>query len=253
MTTAPATVIAVPCHNEAERLDPGALAELAAQEGVSLVLVDDGSSDGTRSMLRTIETCCPSRISVLCFDRNSGKAHAVRAGLRRGIECGAAWVGFLDADLAVPVPEMVRLLGRRGAGVDVVLASRVRLLGRHIERRALRHVAGRAFASFASLLLRLPVYDTQCGAKLLRVTPALRSALDEPFKTTWLFDVELIARLLEPPTGVAPIQRSQFVEVPLRRWTDVPGGGLSLRSARTVLRECWCLQRDIRRRGRTRR
>ena len=61
-------------------------------------------------------------------------------------------------------------------------------------RRA-RHYVGRLFATASSLILDMTVYDTQCGAKVLRAGPALRAALATPFHSRWAFDVELLGRL----------------------------------------------------------
>ena len=113
------------------------------------------------------------------------------------------------------------LLGR--PELDGVLGSRVRLLGRQIERRGTRHYLGRVFATFASLVLGLPVYDTQCGAKLIRVDDALGDALANPFRSRWIFDDELIQRL----SGYATRPLAERLEeYPLRRWTDVDGSKL---------------------------
>ena len=123
----------------------------------------------------------------------------------------------------------------------MVFAARVALLGRKIERNPIRHYLGRVFATLASLSLDLAIYDTQCGAKIFRVTPALRTVLAEPFMTRWVFDCEIIARfaslaskneLLPLPSeprrggsgGSAPIALSEAIyEYPLEEWVDVAG------------------------------
>ncbi|WP_242345278.1 glycosyltransferase [Anaeromyxobacter terrae] len=223
-----AVALVIPCFDEADRLDRAELLRLVrAREGLALVLVDDGSTDATPTVLEELRRAEPSRISVVRLRENRGKAEAVRAGLRGGLSGGAAIVGYADADLSTPVDELLRLVDTALASQrDVVLGSRVRLLGRRIERRAHRHYLGRVFATFASLALGLPVYDTQCGAKLFRATPALAAALAAPFRTRWIFDVELLGRLRGGAPGIPPLGEDAFEEVPLRAWRDVGGSKL---------------------------
>jgi glycosyltransferase involved in cell wall biosynthesis len=222
------TILVIPCFNEADRFDRAEMARLAAaRSDLGLVLVDDGSTDQTASVLEAIRTAGGPGVGVLRLERNRGKAEAVRQGLLAAIAAGAKIVGYADADLSTPVDELLRLAADVDRHrVDVLLASRVRLLGRRIERHAHRHYLGRVFATFASLALRLPVYDTQCGAKYFRVTPALEAALRVPFRTRWIFDVELLARLLDGAPGTPPLDPSAFREVPLRTWRDVHGSKL---------------------------
>jgi hypothetical protein len=139
----------------------------------------------------------------------------------------ATLVGYLDADLATPPPEMMRLVRTiLESDVSVVLAARVALLGRRIVRKPSRHYLGRVFATFASMLLGLPVYDTQCGAKVFRRTPALQAALAKPFSARWAFDVELIGRLLAGTREAPGLPPDAFLEVPLQSWCDVGGSTL---------------------------
>lgn len=208
-----------------------------------MLFVDDGSKDGTRRLVTEFAAQHPQQISVLPLDRNGGKAEAVRRGLLEAIAQGATIVGYLDADLATPPAEMQRLIEAVEGGAAVAMGSRVSLLGRQIERSAARHYLGRVFATGASLTLGLRVYDTQCGAKAFAVNPTLKAALAEPFQSRWVFDVELIDRLLRAPFGGAPLSGDQFVEVPLRAWRDVKGSKLGptamARAATDLLGIAW--------------
>jgi len=223
----PECVIVVPCYNEASRLRGDEFTEyLEGTHDISVLFVNDGSTDETLLVLRRIESQMPARIHVLQRPVNCGKAETVRAGMLHALGNGArGYVGFWDADLATPLEAIDDLLGLflTHPDVDIVLGSRVKLLGRDIERLAVRHYLGRVFATCASTVLGLPIYDTQCGAKIFRVTPDLESILQEPFSSRWIFDVELLARFLQLSATDPEKARRQIYEFPLHRWRDVPG------------------------------
>ena len=224
------TRIVVPCYNEARRLQPKAfLAALGDDPGLSFLFVNDGSTDATLELLRAMQVEAPARIALLDLDRNCGKGEAVRLGMLDATDGPYDLIGYWDADLATPLSalgEFRRVLENRE--VDAVLGARVRLLGRKIRRRALRHYLGRVFATFASLLLGINIYDTQCGAKLFRNSPVLRPVFLMPFKVRWIFDVELLARfpLLMEVSAATASQR--WVEYPLLEWVDVKGSKVKL-------------------------
>lgn len=223
MTPARALLV-VPCYNEERRLDVPAFVGFARAGRCDLLLVNDGSSDGTARVLAQIQAASPERVGVLSLAANQGKAEAVRQGLLAGLAAPRPIVGYADADLSTPFSELVRLLEvAETRGASVVLGSRVALLGSRIERSRLRHYLGRVFATAASLLLELPVYDTQCGAKFFRASAALRAALTTPFHSAWAFDVELLGRLLIGGPGAEPLPVHEFLEVPLQQWCDVRG------------------------------
>jgi dolichyl-phosphate beta-glucosyltransferase len=220
--------LVVPCYNEEKRLDRAAFeAALRRADGPVLLFVDDGSGDGTRRLLESIRAAAPDRCHVLALPANRGKAEAVRAGLNEALRAGAARVGYWDADLATPleaVADFQRELDERPEA-EMVMGARVRMLGRRIDRHGSRHLIGRAYATLASLVLGLPVYDTQCGAKLFRGTAVLSAALDRPFGSRWAFDVELIQRL---QAGWGHAGAGSIVEVPLVEWRDVGESKVSL-------------------------
>lgn len=225
------TTFVIPCFNEEERLPADEILAIATTDDVRLLLVDDGSKDGTRKRLNALAAIAPGSIRVLGLDVNVGKGEAVRRGLLEALAQGAQVVGYADADLATPGGELLRLrdeLLRRD--LRVVTGARVKLVGVDIDRKAMRHYLGRVFATCAALVLRTPYYDTQCGAKLFRASPLLTLALAAPFRSRWAFDVELLGRLLAGVGGEPGLERSSLRELPLETWIDVgesklrPGG-----------------------------
>ncbi len=219
-------VTVVPCYQEARRLDGDTLLKLVSPPAHHLLLVNDGSTDDTLALLQAIQSREPGRVDVLNLERNQGKGAAVRAGLLQALESGATLVGYYDADQATPVSDMLRLYEQlEVTGANFAMGSRVALLGRTIERTPARHYLGRVFATAASLALKLPVYDTQCGAKALRADAVLRQALAAPFTSRWVFDVEFMMRLLKGgAAGAWPAE--SIIEVPLQAWRDVRGSTL---------------------------
>jgi glycosyltransferase involved in cell wall biosynthesis len=224
--------IIIPCYNEAGRLNVGVFLKWAGRRSdPHFLFVDDGSTDATGGILDRLSCACPEQIRHITMERNRGKAEAVRRGFIESFASGYNVIGYWDADLATPlesIPRFYELLEDRG--FDAVIGSRVMLLGRHIRRRAVRHYLGRVFATCASLAIGLPVYDTQCGAKIFRNTGRLRQVFRTPFRVKWTFDVEILARflLLERIFG-GPKIGERFVEYPLERWEDVPGSKLKMR------------------------
>lgn len=220
-------VIVIPCFNEAARLDAGAFAAFVAEHPeIHLLFVDDGSSDDTALLLADIARGAPARVSVIEQHPNQGKAAAVRRGVLSALERGPRYVGYWDADLATPLGEIPRFLAflEEQPACEAVFGSRVKLLGRSIERKLARHYLGRVFATLTSVLLPLPIYDTQCGAKLFRVNETLRESFHEPFVTEWIFDVEIIARMVRhhaATDGASVAER--IYEMPLHAWRDVGG------------------------------
>ena len=220
--------IVVPCYNEAQRLQVSQFHEfVAAHPGVRFLFVNDGSRDDTLQVLHALQARAPHCFDVLDLQQNQGKAEAVRRGMLRAFETPGQYVGYWDADLATPLDEIPRFTSALEANPerDICFGSRVRLLGRSIDRNAMRHYLGRLFATVASFVLDLAVYDTQCGAKLFRVREQTRSLFTTRFCVNWTFDVELIARV---QAQTATRTRSgdaneRIYELPLNRWHDVAG------------------------------
>jgi len=218
----PKTHIIIPCFNEAHRLQLAEIETLAETAGAYLILVNDGSIDNTSEVLHALAGKLPKQAECLDLPSNVGKGEAVRLGLQRALEQGAGVLGFVDADMATPIEDIENLINTlKDDDLNAVFGSRVALLGHQIKRSLIRHYLGRVFATAASLTLRLPIYDTQCGAKFFKRSPNLIIALETPFYSRWAFDVELIGRLniLSGASGMK--------EIPLRAWRDKGGSHMS--------------------------
>lgn len=225
-------IIVVPCFNEAKRLETNRfLACLEKHPRVGFLFVNDGSRDATADVLRGLNTAVGDRARVLDYGENQGKAEAVRRGVLEAIGHGPAYVGYWDADLATPLEELPGFIATIEARpeIELVMGARVKLLGRNVIRRMARHYLGRVFATAASITLDLGVYDTQCGAKLFRVTPALREVFGQRFISRWIFDVEIIARMIAQHRASGARQASDVIyELPLLEWRDVGGSRIKL-------------------------
>src|SRR3954468_4320305 len=219
--------LVVPCFNEAERLHPEAFVEcVATNPDIAIVFVDDGSTDATASILAVLVQRGGANIRVITLPRNIGKARAVQFGVQAAFAEEPEFVGYWDADLSTPlniVREFIAVFDAR-PDLDIVMGARVKLLGRDIVRSLARHYSGRVFATAASLALGVPVYDTQCGAKLFRATAPVDRVFASPFRSKWIFDGEILARYIA--LADATWSGLHIYELPLPTWRAVPGSKL---------------------------
>jgi glycosyltransferase involved in cell wall biosynthesis len=186
-------------------------------------MVDDGSRDRTKEVLRSL-AAEHDNVECLILEQNSGKANAVREAMLSLKDNGDyQYVGYWDADLATPFDQVDLFLSQID-NQDFVLGSRLNRLGAKIERKWYRHILGRVFATLASLSLGIAVYDTQCGAKFIKRN-LIESLFTERFISYWLFDVELLFRL----KNLAEFDQGKLLEIPLFKWKDVAGSKLALK------------------------
>lgn len=240
LMTAPYLSVVVPAYNEEARLGPSLQAILAhfKARGIAgeLIVVDDGSADGTSSVAEAIRRSEPS-VRILRFPVNRGKGAAVREG---ALHAAGRLVLITDADLSTPIEELDRILARmRETASDLVIGSRG-LPGSRIEVRQpfWRERMGRTFNRIIRVLTGLRFRDTQCGFKLLdrdRTAPIFRKMVVDRFA----FDVELI--LLSKLAGL------RILEEPVL-WRNSPDSRVSPLSASwTMLVDVIRLRRRVRR------
>ncbi len=213
------TIIIIPCYNEAKRLPVNTFLDfLKTNSDVTFFFVNDGSTDNTMSVLEEL-TSKHSSLQYLDLEKNGGKAEAIRQGMQHVIrEFNCEYVGFWDADLATPLDEIPYFINMANyRNYEMITGLRLTRLGTKVKRKTSRHYLGRIFATCASMVLRLPVYDTQCGAKLYR-TDIVSGIFEQSFITRWLFDVEILARYVSL-YGRENAMKNIY-EYPVFQWED---------------------------------
>ncbi len=229
----PALAVIVPAFNEARRLTDNLLTLLsylqAFRPEAELIVVDDGSTDGTAEVAEGLFARLPDVTArVLRAAQNRGKGHAVRTGL---LATRAPIVLFSDADLSTPIMEMPKIVEPIEAGnYDIVLGSRAldrSLIGHRQPWR--REQGGKVFNAIVRLTTGLPFSDTQCGFKAFRMEAA-RPIIERAEIDGFGFDVELLflaqragLRMLEVPVRWDHREGSKvhIVRDSLRMFTEV--------------------------------
>jgi len=218
--TEPYLSIVIPAYNEASRIGK-TLEEvrryMASKPFASeLILVDDGSSDGTPELLRNLQSRCPE-VRIFRNEPNRGKGFSVRRGI---LEARGELILFTDADLSAPIEEADKLIDSlKSAGADAAVGSRAlnrELIG--VRQPWRRELAGRCFNLFVRMFTGLKIRDTQCGLKMFRRASTRRA-----------FELQRVERFGFDPEVLFLIKRlgGKIVEVPVR-WNDNPATKIRL-------------------------
>ena len=190
--TAPVSLsVVIPAFNEEKRL-PRTLASILAflrgrGESFEVVVVDDGSTDGTAKVARQ----AGPEVRVLQNPGNRGKGYSVRNGM---LNASGAWRLMSDADLSTPIEELDRLKEALTRGGEVAIASRA-VVGANLEKRqsSAREFSGRFFNLLVRTLHLPGIKDTQCGFKLFSKAAA-EAAFQDARLDGFAFDVEALVR-----------------------------------------------------------
>jgi glycosyltransferase involved in cell wall biosynthesis len=233
----PYVTIVMPAYNEEARLPEGlerVIEFLAAQPFTAeIVIADDGSRDRTPDIVRErIAAGLPANVAIrlVQHQRNRGKGAAIRTGM---LEARGRFAFFLDADLATPPGDALRLLEPLRAGAPVVIGSRIQPDGSDMRasQPTNRRLVGRMFTMMRKALRVLPdIDDTQCPMKGFE-HEAARKIFREQQLSGWIFDAEVLY--------IARSLGYRIVSVPVT-WHHVDGSRLRVRPT-----QAWEVFRDL--------
>jgi dolichyl-phosphate beta-glucosyltransferase len=231
-------LMVVPCYNESKRFDMSYWKWIISNSPhVQWIYVNDGSRDETGVLFDALREY---GAITLTLKKNSGKAEAIRHGIRVAEIYNSTYigVGYVDADMAFDKAEVVEfckesidLLNSKSA-LDCHIASRVKLSGYNISRSSGRHYLSRVITTWFGLLWREIPYDTQCGLKVFNLNSSIRDAVVSPFATRWLFDIELMLRI-STVKGRAVV----ILERPLKYWKEIGESKINRREKLRILKE----------------
>ncbi len=184
--------IVIPAYNESARL-PATLASVmgcirARGWDAEVLVVNDGSSDGTADVVRAFARSAPE-VRLIENPGNRGKGYSVRAGM---LQARGEVALFTDSDLSAPIEEAERLFTAIQGGADIAIGSRWLESGRQTQRQPLyRQFFGRCFNAVTRAVMRLPFADTQCGLKAF-TREAAQTVFQLQTIDRWGFDPEIL-------------------------------------------------------------
>lgn len=160
------TVAVIPCRNESRAI--GALVRAMAGHVARVIVVDDGSMDGTGRV------ALEAGAWVVRHDRSEGKGAAMATGWTRAAESGAEWVLLLDGDGQHAPAEAPGLLAAARDGVRLVVGNR---MAESSKMPWVRRWTNRWMSRRISQMAGLPIPDSQCGYRLAHLPTLLSLAL----------------------------------------------------------------------------
>jgi glycosyltransferase involved in cell wall biosynthesis len=186
----------IPCYNEASRLQFNQFEEFISsnKDTIDFYFMDDGSTDNTYNLLKSAFDKF-SNVSINTNILNLGKAEIIRNAILKLETHDYKYYGFIDADLQIPL-EQVFELEKYLDDKSFKLAITVRKFSLYDTVKNPRNVLSVLFRYMASFILKSKprIRDTQCGCKIFS-REIVSIAFDQPFISSWLFDLEILLRL----------------------------------------------------------
>jgi dolichol-phosphate mannosyltransferase len=207
MSDSPSSVVVVvPTYNERPNIEALVLGVLAQGAGYRVLVVDDGSPDGTGELADALAAAYPGRIEVLHRAEKRGLGPAYIAGFNRALELAPDFIAQMDADLSHD-PDALPLLVSAAHDAGLALGSRYvpggRVVGWPTWRRALSRLGG----TYARLVLGVPVADLTSGFKVWRPATLAGIGIDCLRSDGYGFTIEATWRALR--------RGDRVVEVPI--------------------------------------
>ena len=222
--------VVIPCYNEAFRLgDFFSLIRNNSSLNWEWIFVDDGSTDQTgRAVNEFSQSFDLSRVHLVSVTPNQGKGNAVKQGI---LKAKGRLTGYVDADLAASPICFKKFINATDLreGEVILVGARVKTQDGKVERYLYRHLIGRVFQTYVSLITGLVVYDSQCGFKLISTAQAKKIAAQMSC-SGFAFDVEIILLALSMGMSI----REEMIE-----WREKGKSSIRAKHILQMLADVW--------------
>jgi dolichyl-phosphate beta-glucosyltransferase len=210
----------IPCYKESSRfpLFLQSICHLTTRYPLEIIVVDDGSPSSDFELLKNkISNQLTENIRLLHYDKNKGKGAAIQYGIDNS---AGEYIGFVDADGAIPSNEVENFIQYilKNPDEDMIISSRIRILGKTVNRSLKRHLSGRVFITILNLFFSVPVYDSQSGLKIFK-REKFNLIKDKISDFRWLWDTQVLILFYK--------SKFKMKEIPID-WSDVPGSKVNL-------------------------
>jgi CheY-like chemotaxis protein len=227
--------IVIPCYNEEKRLNGKDFIDyIDRNAGYHLCFVNDGSTDNTLAILKSLSKSREDFITVYDCAENGGKAEAVRRGmLHMAKRDDLDYIGFLDADLSTSLSDFDDLVAAiESSKYKIVSGSRISRMGADIDKEPARELISLAINFIIRRILKMNFNDTQCGAKVFH-RDVVHISFDKKFISKWIFDIEIYRRI----TLYFGLKKARKLvcEQPLKRWIHAEGSKLSMKDSIKII------------------
>lgn len=194
------------------------LKEIIEKYELEILIIDDGSPiEDFKKLELSIRTLLNEKTKLFRSEKNLGKGGAIEFGIQKS---KGEILAFLDADGSISKEEVKNCLDYflKNQEIDLLMTSRIKMLGKTVKRSFKRHFSGRVFITFFNFLFSIPAYDTQCGFKVFKKEKfeMVKTYIQDK---RWTWDTELVILFC--------LYKFNVIEFPVS-WKDTDGSKINL-------------------------
>jgi dolichyl-phosphate beta-glucosyltransferase len=232
----------IPCFNEEQRFPIEYWRNLIKDKNFYFLFIDDGSRDKTVDILTSLKS---QNSEVISLPQNLGKSNALRSGILEAYKNDYRNVLIVDSDGSFTIKCIYDFISRfefeirhNPESYQAFFGARVKLAGRSIKRNLSRHIYSRILHTILGFMNKKIPYDSNCGLKMLCLGIISSEIFNEPFKSRWFFEIELLQR-----HKLMSFSDMKIFDIPVLDTVDIPTQNFRIKNRYSIIKELlWILK-----------